>query len=162
MEGLNIDKVYWETITTTYNEFSIANRGSIDVYPGTHKTLTDLKEKGYKLTLCTSKPSNRTDLMLTTLGLRDFFEYISSAPENELEKAFYRGKPAPDSLLECCIRVANDPSDTIYIGDTVNDMQAAKRAGCNFIYAHWGIDQPVLLEETVWINRDWRLVFTPD
>lgn len=46
-----------------------------------------------------------------------------------------RPKPAPDMLLSIMSRVGVDPADTLMVGDSEDDRQAAKRAGCDFQWA---------------------------
>jgi N-acetyl-D-muramate 6-phosphate phosphatase len=47
-------------------------------------------------------------------------------------------KPAPDMLLHACEITQVNPSDTIYIGDTENDMLAANKAKIPAIFASYG------------------------
>lgn len=41
-----------------------------------------------------------------------------------------RQKPAPDGLLRACAAMAVAPAAVAYVGDSVDDMRAAKAAGC--------------------------------
>ncbi len=47
-------------------------------------------------------------------------------------------KPAPDMLLHACEITQVNPSDTIYIGDTENDMIAAHNAKIPAVFASYG------------------------
>lgn len=53
-------------------------------------------------------------------------------------------KPAPGMLLELMKFFDVFPDDTLYVGDMESDEQAAKAAGCDFVYANdyfgWDVD----------------------
>jgi len=48
-----------------------------------------------------------------------------------------RPKPAPDGLLLACQTLGLEPERTLYVGDSVNDMLAARAAGCVAVAALW-------------------------
>jgi phosphoglycolate phosphatase len=55
-------------------------------------------------------------------------------------------KPAPDMLLAACQALGADPSRTAVVGDTVGDLEMARRAGAGFSAAVLtGAGDPVLL-----------------
>lgn len=47
-------------------------------------------------------------------------------------------KPHPEPLLTACARLQVDPAYTLYVGDHLNDIKAAKAAGCISCCALWG------------------------
>lgn len=49
-----------------------------------------------------------------------------------------RHKPQPDPLLLGIRRLGIRPHDTVYVGDAVVDVQAAKAAGLGSIAVTWG------------------------
>lgn len=48
-------------------------------------------------------------------------------------------KPAPDPLLLAAQRLGVDAGDCVYVGDMVDDIQAAKAAGMKSVAVTWGI-----------------------
>ncbi len=52
-----------------------------------------------------------------------------------------RPKPAPDQVLEACRLMGSDPADTVMIGDSSWDQQAAAAAGCRFVGVHASADE---------------------
>ncbi len=48
------------------------------------------------------------------------------------------GKPHPEPLLTACRQLGLKPADTLYIGDHLNDIEAARHAGCISCTALWG------------------------
>ena len=116
-------------IYETYKTHSRRCLDQIPLYDGVYDTLTELKNQGHKIALCTSK--NRETVALLEHKLPEF-DYIS-CPKQGL-----RGKPAPDQLLFVMAFCNVDPIDTVYVGDMEFDQQAALRAGVHFEYAEWG------------------------
>ena len=66
------------------------------------------------------------------LGLSSYFEEMITADDTT------KHKPHPEPLLSCMERLNAPPSKTIYIGDSIYDMQSAKAAGIKFGLALWG------------------------
>tara|TARA_B100001113_G_scaffold298994_1_gene257241 strand:- start:275 stop:865 length:591 start_codon:yes stop_codon:yes gene_type:complete len=116
-------------IYQTYKTYSRLHYDMIPLYEGVFETLTELKNRGHKIALCTSKARDSVKLIEHKLPEFD----IISCPKQGL-----RGKPAPDQLLHCMAYCNVDPVDTIYVGDMIYDQQAAHRAGVHFEYATWG------------------------
>ena len=78
--------------------------------------------KNYKLGIATSRPRQEALFALNNLGLIKFFNerFIIAQEDTKNEK------PAPDPLLEAKRRMgAKQP---IYVGDSINDVLAAKSA----------------------------------
>ena len=116
-------------IYETYKTHSRRCLDQIPLYDGVYDTLTELKNQGHKIAICTSKSRETVGLLEHKLPE---FDYIS-CPKQGL-----RGKPAPDQLLFVMAFCNVDPKDTVYIGDMIYDQQAASRAGVHFEYASWG------------------------
>jgi phosphoglycolate phosphatase len=58
---------------------------------------------------------------------------------------FVRLKPDPLPLLETCAALGSPPTQTLMIGDSVNDSRAARAAGCPVALVTYGYNhgQPV-------------------
>jgi|TARA_B100002019_G_scaffold291397_1_gene311489 phosphoglycolate phosphatase-like HAD superfamily hydrolase len=127
-----------ERIKLTYDEASIQGT-EIKIYPGVIETLEELKSKGCKIAICTSKDIKRVHHVIASLILdgkkMPKFDWVC-APKQGL-----RGKPAPDQLLNTIAFCNEDPHDTYYIGDMESDMFCANRAGVDFIHANYGYGQ---------------------
>lgn len=90
--------------------------------------LADLKES-YRLGIATGRPKNEAIFSLTRLGITPTYipmDYIVALEDT------VNGKPAPDPLLEASRRM--NASYPVYIGDTINDVIAAKAADMPSIY----------------------------
>lgn len=122
------------SIKKTYDEMSNTMLEKIEIYPKTFEVLKELKNRGCKIAICTSKDGVRAKAVLESLGFPEF-DFICS-PKKGL-----RGKPSPDQLLNTIAFCNIDPKDTVYIGDMQSDYECALRAGVDFIHANYGYGQ---------------------
>ena len=49
-----------------------------------------------------------------------------------------RPKPEPDGIIEACARVGLQVTDAAYVGDSMRDLEAARRSGALAVAAAWG------------------------
>lgn len=115
------------------------NGRSSVVYPGVMEGLADLRALGLRLACVTNKPQEHAEDLLAAKGLRDHFELVVGGD------AVARKKPAPDAFLRVCDAFALMPDALMAIGDSVNDVQAARAAGCPVLVVPYGYNhgQPV-------------------
>lgn len=108
----------------------------VHVYDGIEKMLADLKaQPTTQLAIMTSKQTFEFKRDVTPLGLDKYFSQFVFFEDAK------RGKPAPDPILVAMDRLNADPEETIYIGDTKFDGQAAHAAGIKFGLVAWGDGQ---------------------
>ena len=122
-----IEKIY---MTASFDFLSQAT-----FFPGVRETLVQLRDRGVKMGVVTSKDTARTKAVLTQLDIR--FATVQS-PNDRL-----RGKPAPDHVLMAMAEAGEDPADTLLVGDMETDWQAARRAGVDYVHAGWGYGKPI-------------------
>jgi len=104
-------------------------------WPGVIATLTRLKEAGLALAVCTNKPSGATRVVLAKLGLADFFDVVVGADETPALK------PDPIHIQVILDRLGVSADQAAMVGDSYNDIAAARAAGVptiavSFGYAH--------------------------
>ncbi len=105
----------------------------VHVYDGIEKMLSDLNEQPTtQLAIMTSKQTFEFKRDVTPLGLDKYFSQFVFFEDAK------RGKPAPDPILVAMDRLNANPEETIYIGDTKFDGQAAHAAGIKFGLVAWG------------------------
>ena len=103
-----------------------------DVYPGVVEGLRALQARGLKLACLTNKPTAFALPLLAAKGLDGFFVHVFGGD------AFERKKPDPLPLLKTCEALGTSPARTLMIGDSSNDAQAARAAGCPVVLATYG------------------------
>ena len=95
------------------------------LYPAVVETLTELKQAGFILALVTNKPSKFVPEVLVKHDIAQFFTDVLGGD------AFPERKPNPIALNWLMEKHDCKPSEMIMIGDSKNDILAAKNAGCH-------------------------------
>ena len=108
-------------------------------YPGVIDGLVELKQRGYKMGCVTNKLRSCTDKLLEYSGLTNFFEVVVSGDD------LVETKPAPAPLLYAADQLRVDPKDCVVIGDSRNDIDAARAAGMAVLAVTWGYHQDLEL-----------------
>jgi len=91
-----------------------------------------LKQQGWHLGCITNKPAQFTLPLLETLNVRKFFEIVISG-DTLPEK-----KPHPMPLLHAANFFKVKPEQSLMIGDSKNDVQAARAAGFQVVCVPYG------------------------
>ncbi|MBG9389293.1 phosphoglycolate phosphatase [Caenimonas aquaedulcis] len=118
---------------SSYQRHYLAINGEFaSVYPGAIEGLRELRESGLRLACLTNKPTNFALPLLERKGLSEFFQCVFGGD------AFERKKPDPMPLVKTCEALGTPPSHTLMIGDSSNDAQAARAAGCPVILMTYG------------------------
>lgn len=94
------------------------------VYPGVLEGLEALQALGWPLACVTNKPTALAQSLLRAKGLEGFFAFTLGGD------ALPRKKPDPLPLLTACERLGVPAEHTLMVGDSSNDAQAARAAGC--------------------------------
>jgi HAD superfamily hydrolase (TIGR01509 family) len=101
--------------------------------PGARELLLAIKERGHRLVLASSGKERHVDVALDLLDARDVADAWTSSADAE------QTKPAPD-LLQVALEKLGAPADadSVLVGDSVWDVEAAKRAGMPAIVVRSG------------------------
>lgn len=102
------------------------------LYDGVEQTLSVLKASGIALACITNKPEQFTMPLLEGIGLAHFFDKVVCGDTYE------QRKPHPMPLLETAVFFDVVPEQSIMVGDSVNDIDAAKAAGFYTICVDYG------------------------
>lgn len=102
------------------------------VYPGVVKGLEALHAAGLPLAVLTNKPAAPARELLKRKGLDGFFTHVFGGD------SFERKKPDPLPLRKTCEALGTLPSATWMIGDSRNDAEAARGAGCPVVLVTYG------------------------
>ena len=123
-----------------YEHHYIAINGQYSaVYDGVAQGLQALKDAGLRLACVTNKPMAFTVPLLAAKGLEGLFEQVFGGD------SFPRKKPDPMPLLKTCEALGTPPARTLMLGDSSNDAQAARAAGCPVVLVSYGYNhgQPI-------------------
>jgi phosphoglycolate phosphatase len=103
-----------------------------DMYAGVADGLAALRRAGLRLACLTNKPTAFARPLLAAKGLDGFFGVVFGGD------AFARKKPDPLPLVETCRALGSAPARTLMIGDSRNDAEAARGAGCPVVLVSYG------------------------
>lgn len=110
-------------------------------FHGVPEGLVALKASGYRLGCITNKAEKFTLPLLQDTGLAGFFELILSGD------LLPKKKPDPLPLLHACEQFGVKPAEMLLIGDSLNDVQAARAAGCHVFVVPYGYNRGRPVEE---------------
>ena len=127
------DPAQYETAWQRYQQHYLAVNGQASaVYPGAVEGLQRLAAAGLRLACLTNKPGAFARPLLAAKGLDRHFRHVFGGD------AFARKKPDPLPLLETCRALGSAPQATLMVGDSSNDAQAARSAGCPVVLVAYG------------------------
>ncbi len=102
------------------------------LYPGVREGLDRLRADGYRLACVTNKPASLARPLLRDLGLSDDFPVVvggDTTPEK---------KPSASPLRHAMELLRSAPQQTLMVGDSRNDVLAARNAGVPVVCVPYG------------------------
>ena len=102
------------------------------VYPGVADALASLRGQGLKLAVVTNAMQHLAERVLARFDLLPFFELVLGGDR------VARGKPDAAPLLEACRILDVSPDAALMVGDSENDVIAARAAGCPVVAVPYG------------------------
>jgi phosphoglycolate phosphatase len=119
------------------------------VYPGVVEGLQGMRDAGWRLACITNKPLAFAQGLLKVKGLDAFFDHVFGGD------SFERKKPDPMPLLKTCQALGSLPAQTLMVGDSSNDAQAAHAAGCPVVLVTYGYNhgEPIhAVKADAWVD----------
>lgn len=102
------------------------------VYPEVREGLLALRTNGLRLACVTNKPVAFAIPLLEKMGLREHFSVVYGGDSLATKK------PDPAPLWQVCADFDLAPRQVLAIGDSSNDAQAARAAGCRVLMVPYG------------------------
>lgn len=93
-------------------------------YPGVISTLAELRSRGYKMAIASSRREDSLREYLKGLGIEDWFDMVVGA------ESVTHGKPDPEPVLLILDKLQVSPRTTLVVGDADVDIEMGNRAGC--------------------------------
>jgi len=118
-----------------YQYYHTVNGDKTVIYDGVLEGLRAFREQGVKMAVVTNKPEEFTEPLLVNTGLASFFEHAVSGDTCK------RKKPDPMPLQYACQLLESRPQDTLMIGDSQNDVQAARAADMAVVAVPYGYNE---------------------
>jgi len=141
-----------------YRHYHAVNGRYSTLYPGVLYGLQALREQALRLAIVTNKASEFTLPLIARLDLADYFDVVVCGD------TCARRKPDPDPVCYACQQLNVSPAHSVLIGDSVNDVQAARAAGCRTLVVPYGYNEgqpvaalnadaivPTLIDAAAWV-----------
>ncbi len=122
------------------------------VYPGVRETLGWMQKQGVEMALITNKPERFVAPLLDEMKLGRFFRWIIGGD------TLPQRKPDPAALFHVMKMAGIAASQSLFIGDSRSDVQAAKAAGVACIALSYGYNhgRPIAEEHPALVIDDLR------
>ena len=124
-------------------------------FPGVVETLSILHQKGFTLTIASSRSHNSLSELTRNMGIADYISYLLGA--DDVKEA----KPKPEPVLKTLADMHYDAGDTLVVGDMAVDILMGANAGAKTCGVTWGNGTKEELENagaTFIINRIEELI----
>lgn len=128
----DVERRFEHAMTSYLRHYLSINGDYTAIYPGVIDGLDALQAKGLRLACVTNKPIAFAAPLLEMKGLARYFEVTYGG--DSLPKK----KPDPYPLLQVCADFGLQPQQVVAIGDSSNDAQAARAAGCRVLNVPYG------------------------
>ncbi len=102
------------------------------LFDGIPLLLDTLEQAGIAWGIVTNKRSRFTDPLVAQLGLTPRTHCVVSGDTTP------EAKPSPRPILHACALLGSSPSQTLYVGDDLRDIQAGEAAGCRTAAVSYG------------------------
>ena len=104
-------------------------------YPGASETLQRLHDAEMRIAVVTNKQRRFASGLLHRLGLMRWIDAVIGGDTCE------RRKPDPQPLLFACESLALSPSEALMVGDSINDVSAARAAHIPIVCVPYGYNE---------------------
>jgi len=111
------------------------------LFPETMSLIKTLHNAPFKLAIATGKSQNGANNSTKRLGLAPWFDSIHGILPGT------PGKPDPAVLVRAMNALGAAPQDSIMVGDTVFDLELAKKVGVKTAAVSWGVHSVEKLEQ---------------
>jgi pyrophosphatase PpaX len=140
-----------EALAATYRDYHHQHHDELlKQYPGVVEPVRDLKERGVKLGVVTSKMPWSTKRGLELCGFDGMFDAFVTADDVK------KHKPDPEPVLRALELLQSTPEESVFVGDSPHDMAAGRAAGVKTAAVLWGpFDRKALepLAPDFWIEK---------
>jgi phosphoglycolate phosphatase len=118
-----------------YGELEERNESDAQPYPGVSETLQRLHDAQMRIAVVTNKQHRFASGLLHRLDLMRWIDAIVGGDTCE------RRKPDPQPLLFACESLAVSPSQALMVGDSINDVSAARAAHMPIVCVPYGYNE---------------------
>jgi phosphoglycolate phosphatase len=118
-----------------YGALEELNEDSAQPYAGAAESLRTLHDANLRIAVVTNKQHRFAAALLGRLGLSPWVDVVVGGD------TCARRKPDPQPLVFACESLHLPPSESLMVGDSVNDVQAARAAGIPIVCVTYGYNE---------------------
>jgi phosphoglycolate phosphatase len=118
-----------------YRHHYVQHQDDLTLFDGALELLAELEQRGCLLAVATGKARRGLDQSLAHAEIAHVFDATRTADETA-------SKPDPTMLHELMLELDTPPERTLMIGDTVHDLEMARRAGTPRVAVSYGAHAP--------------------
>ncbi|PKO85734.1 MAG: phosphoglycolate phosphatase [Betaproteobacteria bacterium HGW-Betaproteobacteria-12] len=115
--------------------YTAVNGHHTRIYPGVLEGLDAWRNGGLRMGVVTNKPAMFTEALLERMGLAGYFDVVVSGDTTAHKK------PHPEPILYACRQFGVEAPRNLHIGDSKNDIEAARAAGCAAYCVPYGYNE---------------------
>lgn len=131
-----------DELEAAYREYNIARHDElVREFPSVKEVMAELHASGFKLGVVTTKMRATTERALRMFGLIDYLSTIVTVQD------VTHPKPHPEPVLRAVEALKADPAETIMVGDSPADIQAANAAGVESCGVAWSLKGEAVLRQ---------------
>jgi phosphoglycolate phosphatase len=124
------DRFYWH-----YDQLHVLDESNACAYPGVTEGLGKLHALGLRLAVVTNKQKHFAVSLLERLKLSEWIDVVVGGDTCE------RRKPDPQPLEFACAVLRVEPQQALMVGDSRNDVLAARAAGLPVVCVPYGYNE---------------------
>jgi len=142
----------YEKTAKRWTEIYLENCHKNKLFNGIIEALSEIKKMGLNIGIVTSKTERELKYELKILNIEKFFDVKVTVELTRMHK------PNPEPIEKYMELTGAKNHVTIYIGDTLHDMECAKNAKVSSALALWGSLNPKNIEATYYFETPKDLV----
>lgn len=147
--GCGVDgDLYAATYRRLFHEFN--TEGAVELYPHVMETLVELKQRGYILTIASSRSHTSLAEYVENLKLSNIISYIIGAED------VINAKPDPEPVNRTLEKFGFKPEEAVVVGDTVFDIDMGRNAGTRTCGVTYGNGSRESLSDADWLIDDFK------
>ncbi|WP_343348835.1 HAD family hydrolase [Terrisporobacter petrolearius] len=131
-----------EGVEEKWNENLLKYSDEMILFEGIKQVIQALKCKKLNLGIITSKTRKEYETDFLKFGLNSYFQFVICADDTT------KHKPDKEPMEKYIEITKASKEETIYVGDSIYDMQCSKGAGVDFALALWGANETEKIKPT--------------
>jgi phosphoglycolate phosphatase len=131
-DAARVEAAYDDAMAGYQRHYLAVNGDRSTLYDGVLEGLGAMQSLGLSLVCVTNKPIAFTLPLLAQKGLAPYFEHVFGGD------SFAKKKPDAMPMLGACAALGMQPAHVVAIGDSSNDAESARAAGCFVLTVPYG------------------------